>query len=348
MEDVREVSEELHRLAESEPAAPLDTDQLLQRGRRGVRRRRLLGAGGAVAGVAVVALAASLLPNLTSADGGPEVAAARTQNPGFEPVPGVPSGEDGADQRISKAEATQRCALRYPDETNPLRGGDTMRSGHPALYDVKTGVPRQHFMCLVPGGDKPSKALAAAAAKDPLPRSMADKLRNCSVAAWIDVTDWQVVASDESKAMQQAEIVAVSPSGTKVVDCRLSSRKDSVGELAAGTTFATLTKLGSDDPVLDPADKSPRTDMYAAGGGSAGGCEAGTCPGYQMNGWGRVASKAATTVRLQIGTGPAYTVPVGKGGWFAFTWRSDNSYPMKLQPKVAAYDRNGKLVKTFR
>ncbi|WP_371405419.1 hypothetical protein OHA10_07405 [Kribbella sp. NBC_00662] len=345
MEDVREVSAELHRLAESEPLDPFDTTQLLRRGQRGRRRRKLVGVGGTVVGVAAIAVAASLLPNLVSADSTPGIADQSPKNSQFDPVPGVPGGEAGADQRITKEEATRRCALRYPDEKRPLQGGGPgVRSGHVMLYEVKNG--EMFAQCIVPGGDRPKPALVAAAAKDPLPASTANKLRNCSVLAWIDLTDWQVVALDQSKALKQAEVVAISPSGHKVVECRLSGEKGFSGEADGNTTFATLTNLTGSDPVLDPSDKSVRSDMYAGGGGG-GGCTNGICTTYGMTGWGRVKSTAATTVRLRIGSGPVYQVPVGQGGWFAYTWTTKTKYKIHDQPKVAAYDKNGKVVKVF-
>ena len=343
MEDVREVSAELHRLADSEPLDPFDTKQVLERGRRGRRRRRLYGAGGAVAGVAAIAITASLLPNLTSADTKPNVANP-AQNSEFSPVPGVPSGEAGADQRITKEEATRRCSLRNPNEKRPLQGTGTFRSGHLVMYDAQRG--QQYAQCIVPGGDKPSAELIAAVAKDPLPVSTADKLRNCSVISWVDLTKWQVVATDQSKALGRAEIVAVSPSGHKVVECGLSAHRSVMSEMERNTTFATLTNLQGNDPVLDPSDKSVRADMYAGAGGG-GGCENGMCTTYGMTGWGRVKSTAATTVRLRIGSGPVYQVPVGPGGWFAYTWTTKSKYKLTDQPKVAAYDRHGKVVKVF-
>ncbi|TDW88197.1 hypothetical protein EV137_6291 [Kribbella pratensis] len=342
MEDVQEVSAELHRLAESEAMDPLDTTRMLERGRRGRRRRKLIGAGGAVAGVAVIAVGASLLPSLSSADNQPGVA----KNPPeqFSSVPGVPRGEAGADQRITMDEAQRRCDLRNPTEKRKLRGTKGARSGHVAMYDIKIGEKRN--LCIVPGGDRPSADLIAAADKDPMPKSTAGKLRNCSVLAWVDVTGWQVVASDESKTLGQAEVVAISPTGHKVMECALRTDVPFRTGLEGNTTFATLTNLTSSDPVLNPADKSARTDMYAAGGGG-GPCKAGACSGWGMTGWGRVASKDAAAVRLRIGNGPIYQVPVGEGGWFAFTWKTAAKYKQGTFPKVAAYTKAGKVVKVF-
>lgn len=342
MEDVREISAELHRLAESEATRPLDAAQVLQRGRRGRRRRKLFGAGGAVAGVAVIAVGASLLPNLSSADGQPGVAGPQAQ---FGPVPGVPRGEAGADQRITMDEAQRRCELRNPDEKRKLQDTKGARSGHVSMYDIKVGEQKA-TPCIVPGGDRPSAELVAAAAKDPMPKSIAGKLRNCSVLTWVDVTGWQVVASDESKALGQAVVVAISPTGHKVMECSLLTNVPLATGLQGNTTFATLTNLNSSDPVLNPAAKSGRTDMYVGGGGG-GPCTAGVCNGWGMSGWGRVASKDAVAVRLRIGSGPIYQVPVGEGGWFAYTWRSSTKYKQGTFPKVAAYTKDGKIVKVF-
>lgn len=344
MDDVREVSAELHRLAESEAMGPLDTTRVLERGRRGRRRRKLLGAGGAVAGVAVIAVGASLLPNLSSAGNQPGVAGDQAANSQFGPVPGVPRGEAGADQRITVEEAQRRCDLRNPDEKQKLQITKSARSGHPYLYEMKNG--QKPNTCIVPGGDRPSAELVAAASKDPIPKSMAGKLRNCSVLTWVDVTGWQVVASDESRTLGQAEVVALSPSGHKVMECSLQTNIPNKTGLQGSTRFATLTNLNSSDPVLNPADKSARADMYVGGGGG-GPCTAGVCEGWGASGWGRVASKDAVTVRLRIGNSPAYQVPVGEGGWFAYTWKTTFSHPQEMFPKVAAYDKAGKIVKVF-
>ena len=140
MEDTREVSAELHRLADTEPLDHFDTGTFLTRGHRGLRRRRFLGVGGAIAGVAAAALAVTLIPNLTTTGNGPGVAGTQTENSQFSPVPGVPRGEDGAGQRISKQEAERRCALRYPGTKGSMKGGTGFRSVSSQAYIHKIAV----------------------------------------------------------------------------------------------------------------------------------------------------------------------------------------------------------------
>ncbi|HEY3559221.1 MAG TPA: hypothetical protein VGL05_17240 [Kribbella sp.] len=343
MEDLREISAELHRIADAEPMEPLATDQLLDRGRRGRRRRTIFAASGAVAAVAAVAVAVSLMPNLVAADKHPQVATTTTrpQNPDFEPVPGVPHGEEAADQRISQAEAERRCALRNPDEKRQLQRQGYYRAGDGVLYDIKTG--QKFAECTIPGGDRPKPALVAAVAADPHPDNTADQLRNCSVQSWIDLTDWKVVASDSSKGLARSLLLAVSPSGRKLVECSIARDILIKTKFSTGTSFYTLDRLGSSDPVFFPIPKGRPADMFTGGGGSIGSCSA-VCTGYNYVGWGRVAG--ASEVRLSIGNSPVTKVPV-RNGWFAFTWEVRARFGVKTQPKVVAYDHNGKVVRTF-
>ena len=366
MEDVREVGTELHRLAESEELEPFDPAKLLQRGRRGRRRRKLLAGGGAVAGVAVIALAATLLPNLGAAGNKSVVAAEPTQNPLFDPVPGVPFGEEGADQKMTTAEAARRCTLRYPDQkgsivTQPLKGklvkGPTgtstmgtpkgsgeVESGTTTMYEVKGSG--KLAMCTVPGGDKPSAALLAALKKDPVPTTTAGQLRACSVQLWVDLTNWNVMASDHSKRLATTSLVAVSPSGRKAVACELSPFDGPDAAPTGNTQVYTLDALSPvGDPILTPAKGSQRAELYAAGGGGGGYCPGTPCKdNYNFTGWGRVASNA-TTIRLELGPGPAHEVPV-KDGWFAFSWVSSSTED-NVKPKLTAYDQAGNVVKVI-
>jgi hypothetical protein len=340
MEDVREVGAELHRLAEAEGFDSFDSAVLLQRGRKGKRRRKFVAGGGAVAGVAVIALAATLLPNLGATGNQPQVADKVTPKSQFEPVPGVPRGEAGADQRITKAEAVRRCALRYPEEKRPLQGGGQVDSGRSLMYDIKTG--EKPGICTVPGGDKPSAELIAAVAKDPQPATAAGQLRNCSVQLWVDLTNWRMMASDRSTRLGTTSLVAVSPSGRKAVACQISPARSALDVFnATSSFFLTLDALGADDPTLTP----PKGDLYAAGGGSGSFCPGTPCKkNYHFTGWGRVSSKA-TVVRLQLGPGPTHDVKV-TDGWFAFTWLSPTPAD-NFTPILKAYDGSGNLIKTI-
>ncbi|GAB2633853.1 hypothetical protein [Kribbella swartbergensis] len=334
MEDVREVGAELRRLAEAEPLDPFDPAELLARGRRGRRRRKVLTAGGAIAGMAVVALAASLLPDLGSAGDQPQVADHQAEQSLFEPVPGVPRGEAGADQPVTKAEAARRCALRNPGEKRPLRLGSNTESGRTVLYDIKIGETAEVRWCKVPGGDKPSAALVAAAAQDPLPTSVAGQLRNCSVQLWVDLTGWKVMASDQSRSLGSV-LVAVSPSGRKAVACYLSStRPAGPAGPGANSMFVTLDSLDQSDPIFTPATASRRADLFAGGGG-----------GSTFAGWGRVASNASRIV-LQLGPGPGHEVPVDDG-WFAVSWQKPGNANKVSPLKITAYDKAGKVIKVI-
>jgi hypothetical protein len=341
MPDDPEVCGDLRRLADGHQPQPVDLDAVLARGRRGLRRRRYLSAGGSVAGIAAIALTAAAVPGLTAAKQNAQPAGVQSENSQFGPVPGVPRGEAGADQRLSKAEATRRCALQHPEVKVPLEGSG-FRSGWVAMYEFKAGA--KYAECTVPGGDRPAPALIKAAAKDPVPTSMADKLRNCSVAAWVDATHWRVVASDETKGTA-ASLVAISPSGNKALGCELSRLPAGMPGSATSTRFLTLDKLGQADPVFDPASGPDHRDLYIGGGGG-GPCTAKTCKGWNESGWGRVSSKAVK-VSFRIGNGPVYDVPVGTDGWFAYTWTDKASHPLGKYPNVTAYDSHGKVVKKF-
>jgi hypothetical protein len=320
---------------------PLDTAKFLARGHRGRRRRTVLTAGAAIGGVAVIALTASLLPSLGVAGKQPDVAGDRGPVSMFEPVPGVPRGEAGADQPVTKAEAARRCALRHPEEKRPLLGGDT-ESGRSVSYDIKTGEKAEVRSCKVPGGDKPSAALVAAAAEDPLPTSAAGQLRNCSVQLWVDLTGWKVMSSDQSKRLGRTILVAVSPSGRKAVACELGPTPPSGREGTSNSMFVTLDSLDHGDPILTPAKGSRHATLLVASGGGS------YCPGtpcakqYSYTGWGRVASNA-TKIVLQLGPSRVHEIPVNDG-WFAITWLSPGNANQTSKPKLTAYDKAGKVV----
>jgi hypothetical protein len=343
MDDVREIRAELQRLAEAEAMDPLDTARLLARGHRGRRRRTVLTAGAAIGGVAVIALAASLLPSLGVAGKQPGVAGDQGQVSMFEPVPGVPRGEAGAGQTVTKEEATRRCALRYPQYTQPVEGTGSYQAGRTTMYEMKIG--EKYAECTIPGGDKPSAALVAAATKDPMPTSAAGQLRNCSVHLWVDLTRWRVVASDQSKRLATTMLVAISPSGRKAVACQLAPSRMGGASAGGHAQFLTLNSLGASDPILTPAKGTRPADLFVASGGGSY-CPGTPCTGnYHYIGWGRVSS-TATKVRLELGPGPAHEVPV-TDGWFAFSWLSPGPDDTVTRPRLTAYDAAGKVVKVI-
>jgi hypothetical protein len=351
MEDTREVSAELRRLADSEPPDHSDTGAILVRGRRGLRRRRLLGAGGAVAGVAAAALAFTLVPNLTTAGDDPGVAGTQTQNSEFSPVPGVPRGEDGAAQRISKEEAERRCAVRYPGVTDPLEGSTGFRSVSSRHYDLRkrqSGTSGPLF-CTVPGGDKPSDALVAAAKADPFPKNAAGKLRNCSVNAWVDMTKWHIQVSDRLdltgeknySGFSRELLIAISPSGKTTIACELPTRPMRGAGYGWGVTALRLDDLGTDYPRIPWPDGTLGKEIAAIVPEGTD-CNAAVCGRSLPTGWGRAPANTAKVV-VQVGSGLKYESPV-KDGWFAFTALDKNSHANDERLTVRAYDKDGKLL----
>ncbi|MFI7066531.1 hypothetical protein ACIBL3_36425 [Kribbella sp. NPDC050124] len=344
MEDVREVRAELQRLVEAEDLGPFDTDELLARGRRGRRRRTVLAAGAAISGVAVVALVVSLVPGVGVADKQPGLAGDPNQNSQFEAVPGIERGEEATGQTITKEEAVRRCALRYPEQKKALQAAASVKAGSTVMYQFEMGA--KFAACTIPGGDKPKPELVKAAERDPLPKTAAGQLRNCSVQLWVDLTGWRVMAADQSTRLATAVIVAVSPSGRKAVACQLQPQ--ALGDPMPGATpFLTLKALGLSDPVVTPGKGSKPADLFVAGGGSGGFCPGTPCTKqYNYTGWGRVSS-TATKVRLELGPGPVHDVEV-TDGWFAFTWVSPGSATKVKAPKLTAYDKAGRVVKIIR
>ena len=343
MDDVREVEAELHRLAESERLDPFDTATLLQRGRRGRRRRKLLAVGGTVVGVAAVALAAGVLPSLNAADRSPVAGGgqdAAQANSSFEPVPGVPRGEESAGQKVSKEEAARRCALRYPQHTRPL-GRGLYFAGRTVEYETQTG---QRFLeCTIPGGDKPSDELIAAARRDPMPTTTAGQLRNCSVHLWVDLTNWRVTAVDQEKGFATS-LVAVSPSGTKAVSCLLDpSAETSLMDRRSGSVFLTLNALGDSDPVV------PGGSGYAllrAGSSGSAHCPGKPCKGWYALEYGRVAADI-TKVRIQLNGYPQVHEVKVTDGWYAIAWLNQSFKGSDPHYTITGYDRSGKAVKVI-
>ncbi|WP_157630253.1 hypothetical protein [Kribbella catacumbae] len=358
MEDTREVSAELHRLADTEPLDHFDTGTVLTRGRRGLRRRRLLGAGGAVAGVAAAALAVTVIPNLITSGNNPGVAGTQTENSQFSPVPGIPRGEDGAGQRISKQEAERRCALRNPGPTYPLEEYTGRSAGFRSVsarsYDVRKD-PRSGNAggCVIPGGDKPSAALVAAAKADPFPKNAADQLRNCSVRAWVDMTKWRIQVSDRLDepregmypAFTDSLLIAISPSGKTAVACQLQPAGIvGMGKNRGGAiTAVRLDDLGTDDPRMEWPDGTLGKEIATMILGSSDCNDTGkVCARSLPLGWGQAPADTAKVV-VQVGSGPKYEAPL-KDGWFAFTALDKTPHTEADRMTVRSYDKDGKLL----
>jgi len=342
MDDVREVGAELQRLAGAEQLEPFDTAALLRRGRRGRRRRKLMAVGGTVVGVAAVAVAAGVLPSLTAADrgavagGGQDSAEA---NSFFEPVPGVPRGDESAGQKMSKQEAERRCALRYPEVTRPLDNGHYI-AGRTVAYKTATG--EKFLECTIPGGDKPSAKLIAAAERDPMPATLAGQLRNCSVHLWVDLTNWRVMASDQEKGFATS-LVAVSPTGTKAVACYLDPTATSPIDHRSSSVFLVLGALGASDPVVTKG-----TEYAELRAGSSGGAY---CPGTPCKGWyaleyGRVAANI-TKIRIQLTGYPRVHEVEVTDGWYAISWVNRSFKGHDPHYTITGYDKSGKPVKVI-
>jgi hypothetical protein len=352
MEDTRDVSAELRRLADAEPLDQFDTATVLTRGRRGLRRRRILGTGGVVAGVAAAALAVTFVPNLTATGEKPGVAGTETESSQFSPVPGVPRGEDGAGQRISREEAERRCQLRLGGPKYPLEG-DGFRSVSSRAFDPRKDPKSGGRGCVIPGGDKPSAALIAAAKADPDPNDTAGQLRNCSVKAWVDMTKWRVQVSD--RLAQPAEgrypafdaslLVAISPSGKTAIVCqpRVSDSLGRGGGYGWGITAIRLDNLGADDPRVPWPDGTWGKEIGAMVLGSSDCDDTGkVCARSLPMGWGRAPADTAKVV-VQVGSGPKYEAPF-KDGWFVFTALDKTSHNSADPMTVRAYDKDGKLL----
>jgi hypothetical protein len=347
MEDTREVSAELDRLTDNEPPVGFDAGTVLTRGRRGLRRRRFLTAGGAVAGVAAAALAVTLVPNLVSGSKDPGVAGAGAETSQFSPVPGVPRGEDGAGQRISKQEAERRCALRYPGAKVSLKGTTGFRSVSSQM--LAPGTSHQSiFVCTIPGGDKPSAALVAAAKADPFPDDPAGQLRNCSVNAWVDMTKWHIQVSDRLSLTEKFYtgfsrelLIAISPSGKTAIACQLPTDPIRSAGFGWGVTALRLDDLGTDYPRMMWPDGTLGKEIATILPEGTD-CNGGTCGRSLPTGWGRAPANTAKVV-VQVGSGPKYDAPV-KDGWFTFTALDKTPHTTNDHLTVRAYDKNGTLL----
>ncbi|WP_405070529.1 hypothetical protein OG558_13370 [Kribbella sp. NBC_01510] len=330
-----DIGAELRRLAGADPLDPIDAPALLARAHRGRRRRRLLSAGGGVAGVAVVAIAASLLPNLNTADRQPAVTgtnalATKAVQPDFTPVPGIPRGEAGAAVKLTLAEATRLCTLRYPQNKRPLTPNFFWSTTHTVPYAQQQG--ERFALCTIPGGDQPSRALAAAAQRDPMPAEASAQLRNCSVMFWTDLRNWRVMASDTAPG-RVTHLIAVSPSGREYVDCALVPKPD-----------GTATPAGSGPGIyaVDAGGRLKFDDHFAQWYvGYSQGCTG--CETKYYDGTGRTDSNIARIRIAPVGSRNVHDITL-HDGWFALSWFDPDSHGTG-KFKLTAYDKNGNVLK---
>ncbi|TCC52586.1 hypothetical protein E0H75_02150 [Kribbella capetownensis] len=333
--DTQDVGAELRRLAKNDPLGPIDGTALLHRGRAARRRRRMLSAGGGVVAVAAVATAASLLPKVVATD--PEAGVAGTNTPvarvDFTAVPGVPRGEAGVGAKLTEAEVARRCALRYPQIKRPIRTPSFAYSSATVFYQPQKGSP--DAKCTIPGGDKPSAELVAAAGRDPMPTTDAGRLRNCSVLFWTDMTRWRIVASDTAPA-RATNLVAVSPSGAKFVDCTLVPRPD-----------GTATPDGSGPMVFASAVYAREAfDDKFAQFSVLGGQACSECKSTYFSGFGRLSSAAIARIRVApAGSGNVHDIAV-RDGYYALSWIDPDL--REVGPvTLTAYDKTGNVLKVI-
>ncbi|TDD45210.1 hypothetical protein E1263_39110 [Kribbella antibiotica] len=314
MDDDRVVGAELERLAATDPLDPIDPHAMLTRGRRSRRTRRLVGAGGGVAAVAVVAIGATLLPNLNATT--PDADAAGTDlSSEFSAVPGVQRGEAGTGVQITYAEANRRCALRYPEVKRPLRPAAKAWAGAINLFQLQRGDSKAD--CMVPGGDKPSAALVAAAQRDPVPTTQAGQLRNCSVGFWTDLTKWRVLASDVAPG-SVSSVVAMSPSGKSVVEC----------VLMAATQFEPARMFQNSQIVRTPVQQHTFQAAFKMNTSNEDGFH------YAV---GRMSPDIVRITIEQAGHGK-HEIKV-KDGWYALAWL--NEHPSGLGLQIIGYHKDG-------
>lgn len=351
MNDEQQIRGELTRLAADDPLGPIDSARLVDRGRRGKRRRRILASGGAVAAVSAVALTASLLPNLSAADSRPSPAGTSSSNAvaHLVPLPGVPRG-DAALAAIDRAEMFRRCELRGQrlDKRGEFQGG-----AFPAWYPVSQRVMmldaarRRQLECAIPGDSRPSETAIAAAKADPLPSDDAGRLRNCSAELWHDVTRYRVLASDTLPG-QATNLVAMSPSGKYVVFCTLEVERPRIkigSRSYERRLFHTVNAAYHVSKVRTFAGYE-RADRLSTGGTqTCGAHKPGTepkraCIGATYSGAGRW-NPRITRIVINNSNGNKHEIKLNDG-WYALVWANGNRN--NPDDRATAYDANGNEV----
>lgn len=340
----------LHTLVERASFEPVPSAPVLDRTRRGRRRRRWATGGAAVAAVLAIATGATVLADLGGGPDGSDTAVSNGRtgtDPAFTPLPGVPRGEaaiigSGRDGVLAAAEAARRCGLRYPggpftvDESAPY----LLRPGR--IIMVRRVGERRLTECTIPGDSRPSVALAAEAEADPLPTGATGLLRNCSVQMWHDLTGWRIVARDRDPA-GQAILVAVSPSGRFRATCHLATGalKAHFDGRGSGTRPTALSE--AEKRWASTVDVRQTTLEHI---GSQGGQTCGSqpeCLGFVYYETGQVLDQVAR-VRFTAKDGRTHDITVGEDGWYAFAWTDGSTRVSGLNLTATAYDANGKVL----
>jgi hypothetical protein len=314
MQNDLEIGAELQRLASDDPLNPVDVTGLLERGRRGRRRRRIGSVTGLAAGVAVIGVGAALVPGIVRAHREPEVAA--TAQALFTPMPGVPQGE-AALGNLSQKEAERRCTVRYG--VRPLAKFD------PRVYRATMGImsplSKKNDLfgpgCIVPGDSKPTAEASALAKADPVPQTADGQLRNCSVQFWHDLTKWRVVTTERVEGAlgnKVLRLLAVSPTGRSAVSCGLPLSAES----------AYLAKVSRPSILTAQTERLvPLSDVGATN-------------------YGRV-DLAIARIQVKSPTGATHDVTV-TNGWFSLYAPTDDLRNATL----TAYDASGQVIKTVK
>ncbi|MFC0627157.1 hypothetical protein [Kribbella deserti] len=358
MSDDDEIRALLRRMADDEEFEPVPLVPLMDRGRRGLFRRRVFSAVMAGTAVAAVVMAAAVVPGVLAAE--PDApAAASTRLPGTRPG-------DAALEPVPVPEALRRCQLQWSAVSGRDVGAITVMSSRleqqqptftkvgmvrPGRPQTVVDAQRQTFVCLIPGDYRPSETDLAIASRDTaLPTRKDDLLRRCSTEFWHDLSDWRVV-TQQTAGTTLLQAVMLSPSGRYAAHCTISDHAtrsvvraipverpliEVVGNTKGntkGTNLVTRLSIGANE-------------VLGLQAGSACGMASTGCLSWVFYGSGRVSPQIARMV-IKYGA-KSETIDVADG-WYAVAFETSvndrDGRPGKVGP-LMAYDTNGQLVKT--
>ncbi len=253
-----EVKALLGRALAGEPPLRLDRDEVFRQGRRGLRRRRLLSTGGAIAGVVAAAVGAVLLTGLVAGEPGRDVPPAASR--GGHPVP--PTTAYSPPSTPVRTALSPHQAVRLTsvlDASGVLAaqlkltradGGEVAFRAGDQAYELRTDV-------LSPSAEG---ALSVSVGRaDPVTRAdcaqIGDANYGCEVRTVRGVTVAVGTSTDHRTGEKRYIVVAVRADGTRVtaIATNLSDRRRAKGKgpadplpvVDAGTlaTLATIPEL---------------------------------------------------------------------------------------------------------